>query len=91
MRITDILLLLFLAITVAFRRKYSWKRTGLYVLLGTMIGDLAGGALILILYHWFPNVIYVGRYLSLLGAIAGGICDWLSLFPKLNNIGQKTL
>jgi hypothetical protein len=86
---SDIILLVFIAAALAFRGRRSWKRTGAYVVVGIIAGDITGALLIAILYHRHPNVIYWARCLMAAGAVIGGISDWLGLSSTLNRIGQQ--
>jgi hypothetical protein len=81
MALSDLALLFFILITFLLRRKASWKRTGIYVLAGIMIGDLTGAILFAIFYHSYPAILLWVRYLMTLGAIIGGVCDWLIPTP----------
>lgn len=89
MRLSDIILLVFIGAAFIFRGRRTWKRTAVYVLVGTMIGDVSAALFFAIFYHWYPNVLDWGRYFMPTGAVIGGVCDWLGVSATLNKIGQQ--
>lgn len=74
MRIADIVLVLFLVLTLAIKK--DWKRVGLHVIVGTMTGDVLGLLLVAVSYHRHPNAIAWAVNFAYLGAFTGGIYTW---------------
>jgi hypothetical protein len=86
MAVSDIALTFFVFVAFLLRSKEHWKRTVLYVISGVLIGDITGAVLIAVFYHWHPGVLGWARYLMTVGAIIGGIYDWLTpASPKTPN------
>ncbi|HEV2304750.1 MAG TPA: hypothetical protein VGR93_04480 [Candidatus Acidoferrales bacterium] len=54
MRASDLILLVFIVIAFALYGRKNWKRTAIYVLLGTMIADFAAAITVAALYHFYP-------------------------------------
>lgn len=73
MRISDLVLLLFILIAFALYGRRKWKRTAIYVLLGTMVADLGGASVAAALHHFYPAVLDHLFWITPLGAIVGGI------------------
>ena len=47
-------------------------------MVGVMSGDITGAVLLVVFYHWYPGILGWVRYLMIVGAIIGGIYDWLT-------------
>lgn len=82
MALSDLALVFFVLIAFLLRRKGGWKRTALCVMVGVMIGDLTAAILIAVFYHYYPAILGWARYLMTLGAITGGLYDWLTPTPS---------
>jgi hypothetical protein len=78
MAVSDVALAFFVFVAFLLRSKEHWKRTTLYVMGGVLIGDITGAVLIAVFYHWHPGILGWVRYLMTVGAIVGGIYDWLT-------------
>ena len=78
MPLSDIVLVFFVLVAFLLRPKGHWKRTTLCVMVGVMIGDITGAVLLAVFYHWYPGILGWVRYLMILGAISGGVYDWLT-------------
>jgi len=75
MGLAEIILIAFLVLTLVIKR--DWKRVGLHVLVGTMIGDVIGLLLVAIVYRTNRNAILWAVNLTYIGAFAGGVYTWL--------------
>lgn len=75
MRLSDLVLLLFIVVAFAIRGRAHWKKTGIRVMTGVMVGDITGALLIAIFYHWHPSVIVWVQPLMPVGALIGGVYD----------------
>ena len=85
MALSDLVLVFFILTAFLLRPKGHWKRTVLYVMGGVFIGDVTGAILLALFYHFYPAILGLARYLMPLGAIIGGVCDWLSpTDPKMS-------
>jgi hypothetical protein len=72
MRTYDLLMLLVLAVWwVLFRHKYDWKAVALYYLIGVMFADVFCGAMILVAYRHYPNVLTIPALLMPIGGLVG--------------------
>jgi hypothetical protein len=82
MAFSDLALLFFILVAFLLRRKGEWKRTALYVMGGVMLGDLTAATLIAVFHHFYPGILGWARYLMTLGAIIGGLYDWVKPTPQ---------
>ena len=72
MKTYDLLMLLVLGVWwLAFRSKYDRNAVVLYYLCGVMVADVVCGALILIAYSRYPNVLSMPALLMPIGGFVG--------------------
>lgn len=91
MRLSDVVLLLFIVLALVIRGRAHWKKTVIRVMIGVMIGDITGALLIAIFYHWHPSIIEWVQPLMPAGALTGGIYDivhpagWPEIPPRTDS------